>query len=188
MGKIASIRIQLLEWYHLAVTFDGTNFVFYINGARAGEPIMVWVIWRIPGAQGHIGTGVNVGFNPFDGGVDEAAIYGYALTPAQILAHYEMGTNSFRRGDHAAINFLSSSPSAATNYSGTPATFSATANGTTPLHYPVGARIDSHLPAPRATPIPSPPNSRLTMARILLRRGYSMWPAPSPALPWHCRC
>ena len=131
-AQISSIPIQLLNWYHLAVTFDNTNFIFYINGASVSTNGGGGYLAN-PAADGHIGTGANVGFNPFDGGVDEAAIYGYALSPAQILAHYQLGTNSFRV-TNTPPSFITL-PVSATNYSGTPVTFSASANGSTPLHY-----------------------------------------------------
>ncbi len=131
-AQITSIPIQLLNWYHLAVTFDNTNFIFYINGAPVSTNNGVGYLAN-PGADGHIGTGFNVGFNPFDGGVDEAAIYGYALSSAQILAHYQLGTNSFRVAN-TPPSFITL-PASQTNYSGTPVTFTASANGTTPLHY-----------------------------------------------------
>lgn len=131
-AQIPSIPIQLLNWYHLAVTFDRTNFIFYINGAQVSVNNGVGYLAN-PGADCHIGTGANVGFNPFDGGVDEAAVYNYTLSAAQILAHYQLGTNSFRAVPTPPA-FLSQ-PSSATNYSGTSVTFSATASGTTPLFY-----------------------------------------------------
>ena len=131
-SQISSIPIQLLNWYHLVVTFDTTNFIFYINGTAVSTNNGVGYLAN-PSADGHIGTGFNVGFNPFDGGADEAAIYGYALSPAQILAHYQLGTNSFRVAN-TPPSFITL-PVSQTNYSGTPVTFTASANGTTPLHY-----------------------------------------------------
>ncbi len=131
-AQASTIPIQLLNWYHLATTFDGTNFVFYINGAAISTSSGVGYLAN-PGADGHIGTGVNVGFDPFNGSVDEAAIYGYTLTAAQILAHYQLGTNSIRP-PNAAPSFLTQ-PVAETNYSGTPVTFTAIAAGTTPISY-----------------------------------------------------
>src|SRR5437867_3174940 len=46
-------------------------------------------------AVGSYNAASTLGNNPFEGDIDEVAIYNnYVLTPAQILAHYQAGTNS----------------------------------------------------------------------------------------------
>ncbi|HEX3798277.1 MAG TPA: LamG-like jellyroll fold domain-containing protein [Verrucomicrobiae bacterium] len=125
--------ISLLQWYHLAVTFDGTNFVFYVNGLPFSTSPGTGYIAN-PGTDEFIGSGASTGQLPYTGGADEAAIYGYALTPAQILAHYQLGTNSFRVIANIAPSFVTA-PAPQTNYAGTTATFSALAAGTAPLSY-----------------------------------------------------
>ena len=77
------------SWYHLVATYDGARMTLYVNGESVGQ---------ITGLSGpvSIGTqGVSLGGHPlpgydFDGLVDDAAIYGYALTPAQVATHYAM--------------------------------------------------------------------------------------------------
>jgi hypothetical protein len=43
-------------------------------------------------------SAINIGRDPsgqyFNGGLDEVAVYGYALSPARVLAHYLAGTTS----------------------------------------------------------------------------------------------
>src|SRR5208283_2255953 len=118
-------------------TYDGTNMSFYLNGALVGTQ----------SASGYTANSVNnAGVNPialgnrgdasgygaFDGNLDEFAYYTNALTAAQVLAHYQVGTNSFRAP--AAPTILKDTASV-TNYAGTTAQFSVIAGGATPLNY-----------------------------------------------------
>jgi hypothetical protein len=127
--------VTLLRWYHLAVTWDGTNAIFYVNGAQQGTPqaIAYKAVDPIAGYAGSIGSGPQTGHGPFAGGVDEVAFYTNALTAAQIAAHYQLGTNSFRVAA-TAPDFVSA-PASTTNYSGTKVTFSAVVSGTQPFSY-----------------------------------------------------
>ena len=80
------------SWSHVVATFDGTEPTLYVNGALADST------WTGSGAylsnQGgpsapplSIGA-YDTGENPFTGSVDDFAFYHTALSPAQILAHY----------------------------------------------------------------------------------------------------
>jgi hypothetical protein len=134
---IQSPTITLFNWYHLVGTYDGTNMSFYLNGALVGTQ----------SAAGYTANSVNnAGVNPialgnrgdasgygaFDGSLDEFAYYTNALSAAQVLAHYQVGTNSFRLP--AAPTLLKDTVSV-TNYAGTTAQFSVVASGATPLAY-----------------------------------------------------
>jgi hypothetical protein len=94
------------QWYHLVVTDDGTNFMFYVNGVLATAPYTTSG-FTANGAgingDGTAGIGSGLGntvfgqrtdaaFNAFDGAVDEAAVYNYALTPKQVYDHYIVAT------------------------------------------------------------------------------------------------
>ncbi len=125
--------ITLLQWYHLAGAFDGTNVTFYINGAPVGGPVAASGYLADHNFDGQIGAGDNTGFKPFDGSVDEVAFYTNALSPAQILAHYASGTNSFRAPPTPPG--IVQSPVSSTNFAGTTVTFTALASGTAPLSY-----------------------------------------------------
>jgi len=125
-------QIQFLQWYYLAVTFDGTNAMFYVNGVPHG-PFNGTGFLPAVGAHAHIGAGPGATFGAIIGGVDEVAFYTNVLTTAQIQNHYAVGTNSFRAVPTPPA--IISNPSSATNYSGLPVSFSVAASGTTPLHY-----------------------------------------------------
>jgi hypothetical protein len=131
-GQATTVPITLGQWYHLVATFDGTNAIFYINGVARGTYSASGYLAN-PSAEMHIGSGPNVGFGPFDGGVDEVAVYPGVLTAAQVLAHYQSGTNSFR--ELPTPPTISRQPASTTNFSGTTVTFTVNALGTQPLSY-----------------------------------------------------
>lgn len=135
---ITSPAITLFNWYHLVGTYDGTNMSFYVNGVLIGTQ----------NASGYTANSVNnAGVNPialgyrgdasgygeFDGGLDEFAYYTNALTPAQVLTHYQVGTNSFRV---AAVAPTILTDVMSTNaYAGQTVQFNVVADGTAPLTY-----------------------------------------------------
>ena len=93
-GVWISTGYSLVTWYHLVGTYDGTNASFYVNGNLIGtQP-----------ASGYLANPANAlavgqradGYGYWDGNLDEVAIYTNALTADRVLAHYEVGTNSFR--------------------------------------------------------------------------------------------
>ena len=125
-------QVTLLQWYHLAATYDGTNLTVYINGVSQGSFRDTGFVVN-PGYDIFIGNGPNTGQTPFQGGIDEVAFYTNVLSAAQILNHYQVGTNSFRPAPTPAG--VLTQPSPATNYSGTVATFTTQGKGTPPFGY-----------------------------------------------------
>jgi hypothetical protein len=80
--------------YHYVQTYDGSNMKLYVNGVlEAQKPVS--------GALTGYGlTGLGIGGSPFAdassvvfaGTLDEIAIYGTALSPQRVLAHYLAGS------------------------------------------------------------------------------------------------
>jgi len=140
--------ISFGQWYHLVLAYDGTNAVFYINGAA--HAITVGAGGYVPDTtqDAFIGSGAPIGWDPFNGNVDEVAFYTNVLTASQVANHYAVGTNSIRVIPTGAG--ILSQPTSETNYSGLPVTFTVTASGTLPLTYiwlsnsvPVGPNANS---------------------------------------------
>ncbi len=136
------------SWYHLVLSYDGTNAVFYINSVPHAIPISAGGFVPDTTYEADIGSGQHIGWDPFIGGVDEVAFYDYPLSGTQVTNHYTIGTNSFRPANVAAgiLTDLSSE----TNFSGIPVTFNISASGTPPLTYtwlsnsvPVGPNADA---------------------------------------------
>jgi hypothetical protein len=128
--------VTLGEWTHLVLSYDGTNAILYVNGVAAittGVPQYLANPGTGPGSDMLVGEGPNTGQIPFDGSVDEIAIYTNALKAAQVANHYMVGTNSIRPSPTPPS--FSQQPADVSTFAGVPVTFSSQASGTAPLSY-----------------------------------------------------
>jgi hypothetical protein len=77
------------EWYHIAVTSDGSQSVVYIDGQ---QDVATGT------ANTATGTGMGIGYHygdtPFDGIIDDVRIYKRALSAEEIQRLYSMGEGS----------------------------------------------------------------------------------------------
>jgi len=85
-------------WYHIVGTFDGTNIKLYINGSLAASAAIAGTFRQntnsaIPLTFGSRADGAS-GYYASAATFDEAAYYTTALSDAQVLAHYQAGTNA----------------------------------------------------------------------------------------------
>jgi hypothetical protein len=73
----------------LAGTYSGTRKTFYVNGQQAASAIVQFV--SNTNAPLRLGAGATEGAGNdfFSGDLDEVAVYGYALSAAQVQAHYQ---------------------------------------------------------------------------------------------------
>lgn len=107
--RISAQKLELLAWnaggtlygiagssvlspgtrYHVAATYDGAVGQVYVNGVLDGSGAVSGALANktLALALGYNGPGT-VGFQRFDGRIDEAAIYGSALSAGRIAAHY----------------------------------------------------------------------------------------------------
>jgi hypothetical protein len=122
---------SLYTWYHMVGTYDGTTASFYINGTLLATQAASGYLAN-PGFALGIGQRAD-GYGFFDGNLDEVAIYTHALTLAQVQAHYQVGTNSFRTPPVPAT--VRQDPASTTNYAGHTVQFTVLADGTLPLAY-----------------------------------------------------
>jgi hypothetical protein len=83
-GCYPNVPLPQGQWTHVAVTHDGTNAVFYINGAQAGTGSFAFS--EKTTAAVRFGSDDANGGNAFNGALDEIRIYDYILTPAEIQA------------------------------------------------------------------------------------------------------
>ena len=78
------------SWQHVAVTWDGSSCVFYVNGANAGENSSYSGDLRDSDNPVTIGRR-NDGARYFDGRIDEVGIWDRALSAGEIEQLYENG-------------------------------------------------------------------------------------------------
>ena len=123
------------QWAHMVVVYDPADaaeggqpsLTMYIDGTEAAKNV-----WTGDGpgyvantddhdpevaVRGPAGISLGAynntepGSNPYFGAVDEFALYAKKLTPAEILAHYQSGTNAARATPHADL-ILAQQPAA----------------------------------------------------------------------------
>jgi hypothetical protein len=82
------------NWYHVAVVWDGSVGMVYVDGTLAATSTPTNYV---PGTAGPLTVGVRADSTFWwTGAADEVALYPTALSAAQILAHYQNGTNASR--------------------------------------------------------------------------------------------
>jgi len=79
------------RYHHVVATYDGTWKRLYVDGSQANSTVDSGA--SISGSTTYIARYYNGGY-VFSGSLDEVAIYGKALTAAQVLAHYNAGIGS----------------------------------------------------------------------------------------------
>lgn len=110
----SDVPYRIGEWQHVVVTFDGnTTGVMYINGQSVvtNETFSYVANSATPDngvtpadmTVGAYNKASGLGNNPFEGDIADVAVYHGLLTPDQILAHYQVGTNSNRGTNYETL-------------------------------------------------------------------------------------
>jgi hypothetical protein len=81
------------QTHHVVFTFDGTTITLYKDGSVTGVPL----VGAFQKANGIYDTGLGNAINfvtgtRLNGTLDDVALYDYALSADQVLAHYRAGT------------------------------------------------------------------------------------------------
>jgi autotransporter-associated beta strand protein len=149
--------LVLNKWYHLAVASDGNNLYFYVNGQSVGTLAYVLINNSIGGAASSpMLLGVNNSIQQSTreqllGRLDEVAIYGSALGPDRVYAHW-LAAQPPAPICHAPT------ATPATNYVSLSATLQANSDG-----------VDlSYQWYKGSTPLPDQTNSTLTLSPLQL--------------------
>jgi len=80
--QVPSGRYTDGSWHHVAVTYDGTSTIVYLDGDRAASNDSVRFDTRP--SRVVIGDDIALGGRPFGGGIDEVRIWSLALTQDEI--------------------------------------------------------------------------------------------------------
>lgn len=96
-------------WYHLAVTINFTTKLVeaYVNGVNTLSTIVPYtaILASNDNASLKVGTySPGTATYAVEGGMDEAAVYNYALTGARIQAHYNARTNYYNTVSNRLVN------------------------------------------------------------------------------------
>lgn len=88
-GDISGGSVTIGTTYHVVGTYNGTSTRLYVNGSLIAGPTAYAL--NIAMAYASIGADGATVAEYFNGSIDEPAIYNYALSASQILAHYNAG-------------------------------------------------------------------------------------------------
>ena len=159
-GKPSGIQVSSAaqvadtNWHHVAVTRQGTQVVFYVDGVAYAAPTYTASSFSFS-APAYIGAWWNPYGqvdNSFYGAIDELAVYNRELTAAELQAIYAAG--SAGKCAPGVAPSIITQPASQTVLAGSNATFTVTAAGTPPLELPVAfqwnqyCRGDCHLADP----------------------------------------
>jgi hypothetical protein len=102
-GTASTVGIQLTGgtytpgvWTHVVAVWNGTAPTLYVNGVNTNAAVSGPGGYNPNSAAspGIFSVGsYDTGANPFTGAVDETALYSAALTPAQVLAHFNAASS-----------------------------------------------------------------------------------------------
>ena len=127
------------QWTHLVGVYDGTSLIFYINGVATATVSGSGFLANSANDL-FIGGDPATGHGYWEGYVDEVAFYPTALSAAKVLAHYQVGTNSFAPMTDPPLVLVdagesSSNPASTTNNVGSTVVFDPIVAGGTPFAY-----------------------------------------------------
>lgn len=91
-GNVVGGAITFGATYHVVGTWDGATVRLYVNGQQVGTPGTLSG-GTLAAGPANVGLGYSSDYNGdyLTGALDEVAVYGAALTPTQVQAHYVAG-------------------------------------------------------------------------------------------------
>jgi hypothetical protein len=113
-SSLSTASIPLNEWTHVAGSYDGLTLRIYINGKLAGPTVSYSGIGNIFKGTDDLSIGAVVGgggfISPFQGRIDQPAIYKRALDQGEILVSYKAGLGAVASwpGEEGACDVIAS--------------------------------------------------------------------------------
>jgi hypothetical protein len=171
---------QIGTVYHVIVTVDSSNNgVLWVNGNAEAT----FVSTKRPLSNGFFTIGGEYDSGPtpssfWKGTIDEAAVYGTALTAAQVQAHYQAGLRSAPPPSPTPTLTDASTPTSSPTPTAGPTDTPTPSPTVVPTPTFIPSPTDS--PSPSATPTPSPsltgspPQTKKVMWVVMEDRNYSI--------------
>ncbi|MBN1796579.1 MAG: hypothetical protein JW804_07895 [Sedimentisphaerales bacterium] len=96
--SVVSVDLRDNQWHHVASTWDGIDIKLYIDGTA--KPTSCWGLGLGPASTTHnLGIGKRLygwgGYLPFEGKIDQVAIFNTNLSGDTIKRHYQKGLSGF---------------------------------------------------------------------------------------------
>jgi Concanavalin A-like lectin/glucanases superfamily len=85
--------LHLNAWSHVVATYDGTTMVIYVDGLEQGSTTSTLSLPVVDLAAMIGAANGSPLATPFNGNIDEYAVYDHALAPDRVAAHYEAAQN-----------------------------------------------------------------------------------------------
>ena len=86
--------VKIGEWQYVAATYDGNYIHCYINGVEVSKTADTSGTIDVQNTSLYFGSDGGAA-NYFNGKIDEAKIFNYALSPAQIREEYNGGYGTY---------------------------------------------------------------------------------------------
>ena len=86
----STTTLNLGEWYYVVGTYNGTQMKLYLNG-ELENALNVTEAYLPYDADLYVGASSSIGSGPFNGTIDELAIYNKELSTEEVLTHYKRG-------------------------------------------------------------------------------------------------
>jgi hypothetical protein len=98
--------IDLNNWYHVAATYDGSIAKIYVNGVERGSaPYPYGIVYASsPTIPLKIGNRAFVGFDAFNGTIDEVRVLNKSLSAQEVWQHFKAKTGKFGKGALVDVN------------------------------------------------------------------------------------
>ena len=154
---LGAVALQISNWNHVALTFDGTNRTFYVNGAFAGSSNSPVATSDNNGAAiGDVAPTYNSA--QFQGQIDEVALFNRALTSNEVAAIYAAGSAGMCYTNNPAPVFVVQ-PVSQTGF---------VANAVTLTGMAMGSPRPTYQWIFNNTPIPNATNTSLTLTNLAI--------------------
>jgi Concanavalin A-like lectin/glucanases superfamily/IPT/TIG domain len=162
------------KWHYVVLSYDGQTLTLYVDGARSNSTSAPGSTYYCCDNEDIIGADTDWGYQPFYGNLSEVAVYNFALSPAQVAAHYAAAGAQPPPPPPTPPTIASVSPSWAPYTGGTTITIKGANLGTSPYVLFTDSCLISFFFVKQATIISASPTQIVVSSPS----------ADSPALPY----